>query len=249
MRLWDAVVTFRAQAASVIHASSSSATPARFHGLLEATLLSGVPVLVLVLVLRLRGRRGGLRARPSHGGGGGAAVGGGRRGRRQLLAALPHRARPRSRAPRGRSRAARGVPAALDRRAPRPQRRLLPRRDRRRWRPRPPRAPTTRRSRTTCAPTAGRTTPWWSASATPTSSTSRACTAPTRSCGACPCGCATPGSWSRPHPRGSAGADMGGRGRYVARHVGRGRQSRHGHAGRPVPAGHDGRGVRPVEAR
>ncbi len=53
-RLWDAVVTFRAQAASVIQASSSSATPARFHGLLVAALLSGVPVVVLVLAVRLR---------------------------------------------------------------------------------------------------------------------------------------------------------------------------------------------------
>jgi hypothetical protein len=54
-RLWDAVVAFRAQASAVIGASSTSATSDRFVSLLVAAALSGAPLLVVVLLLRLRG--------------------------------------------------------------------------------------------------------------------------------------------------------------------------------------------------
>jgi hypothetical protein len=53
-RLWDAVVTFRAQAAAVIHSSSTGSTSQRFIGLLGAAALSGAPLLVTVLALRAR---------------------------------------------------------------------------------------------------------------------------------------------------------------------------------------------------
>ena len=48
--LADALVTFRAQAARVIHTSANSATPARFHTLIVALLVSGVPVVVALAV-------------------------------------------------------------------------------------------------------------------------------------------------------------------------------------------------------
>ena len=54
-RLWDAVVAFRAQASTVINASATTATSERFESLLAAAALSGAPLLLAVLVLRLRG--------------------------------------------------------------------------------------------------------------------------------------------------------------------------------------------------
>lgn len=56
--LWDALVTFRAQADSVIGSSANDATPHRAHGLVVAFLLGGAP---LVVVGALLGRR-----RPVH---------------------------------------------------------------------------------------------------------------------------------------------------------------------------------------
>ncbi len=53
--LWDALVVFRAHAATVIQTSASDSTSARFAIVLESALLSGAPVLVAVLALRLRG--------------------------------------------------------------------------------------------------------------------------------------------------------------------------------------------------
>lgn len=53
--LWDAVVAFRARASVVIDASASGATSHRLVLLLVACLLSGAPLLVAVLALRLRG--------------------------------------------------------------------------------------------------------------------------------------------------------------------------------------------------
>lgn len=53
--LWDALVLFRAHAASVIQASASASTSARFDLLLEAALLSGAPVLIAVLAVRVIG--------------------------------------------------------------------------------------------------------------------------------------------------------------------------------------------------
>jgi hypothetical protein len=52
--LWDALVVFRANATAVIQTSASSATSDRFVTLLTAVLLSGAPVVLLVLVLPLR---------------------------------------------------------------------------------------------------------------------------------------------------------------------------------------------------
>jgi hypothetical protein len=54
MLLWDALVTFRGQADAVIHSSSTSSTSGRFRQLLGAALLSGAPVVIAVLALRLR---------------------------------------------------------------------------------------------------------------------------------------------------------------------------------------------------
>lgn len=57
--LWDALVTFRAQAAQVIHASAPASTSERFHTMLLAGLVAGVPV---VLVAAAFGRRRGARS-------------------------------------------------------------------------------------------------------------------------------------------------------------------------------------------
>ena len=57
--LWDALVTFRAQAAAVIHASANAATPHRFHTMLLVLLLSGAPVLVATTLPGFRDRRSG----------------------------------------------------------------------------------------------------------------------------------------------------------------------------------------------
>ncbi|MBZ5737178.1 hypothetical protein [Nocardioides mangrovi] len=57
--LWDALVTFRAQAASVIDAYANDATTHRFHELLLATAVSGAPLVVAgALVAARRPRRG-----------------------------------------------------------------------------------------------------------------------------------------------------------------------------------------------
>jgi hypothetical protein len=48
--LWDAIVTFRAQAAAVIHSSANAATPDRFHTLVLVLAVSGVPVVVAAAV-------------------------------------------------------------------------------------------------------------------------------------------------------------------------------------------------------
>lgn len=53
--LWDAVVVFRQEAASVIAASATGSTTARLGGLLLALLASGAPLLVVALARRLRG--------------------------------------------------------------------------------------------------------------------------------------------------------------------------------------------------
>ncbi|WP_243056767.1 hypothetical protein [Nocardioides sp. SR21] len=53
--LWDAVVVFRSDAASVIAASATGSTTARLGGLLVALLASGAPLLVVALARRLRG--------------------------------------------------------------------------------------------------------------------------------------------------------------------------------------------------
>ncbi|RYB93684.1 hypothetical protein EUA93_04520 [Nocardioides oleivorans] len=55
-RLWHAVVLFRAHATAVIQASSTSSTSDRFVALLGAAVLSGAPLVLAVLLLRLRGR-------------------------------------------------------------------------------------------------------------------------------------------------------------------------------------------------
>ena len=55
--LWDAVVTFRVAALDVVHQSASGATDHRLWRLLGALALSGAPVVVLLLVARLRRRR------------------------------------------------------------------------------------------------------------------------------------------------------------------------------------------------
>ena len=54
--LWNALVTFRAEATAVIQSSSSHGTSSRFHELLIAAGLSGAPVLIAVMLLRLRRR-------------------------------------------------------------------------------------------------------------------------------------------------------------------------------------------------
>jgi hypothetical protein len=53
--LWDAVVVFRREAASVIASSATEATTSRLRGMLLALLGSGVPLLVVALVRRARG--------------------------------------------------------------------------------------------------------------------------------------------------------------------------------------------------
>ncbi|GAA4375819.1 hypothetical protein [Nocardioides caricicola] len=53
--LWDAVVVFRGDAASVIASSATDSTTARLRGLLVALLASGAPLLVVALVRRVRG--------------------------------------------------------------------------------------------------------------------------------------------------------------------------------------------------
>ena len=86
--LWDALVTFRAQAAAVIHTSANVATPDRFHTMLVVLVLSGAPVVVVTALLGVRRPDAGPDLRW-------AAlallgVGAHRRGpRRELLAALP----------------------------------------------------------------------------------------------------------------------------------------------------------------
>jgi hypothetical protein len=52
--LWDALVTFRGQADTVIRSSSTSSTTLRFGQLVGAALLSGAPLVIAVLALRLR---------------------------------------------------------------------------------------------------------------------------------------------------------------------------------------------------
>jgi hypothetical protein len=54
--LWDAIVTFRGEADTVINSSSTSSTYQRFLELLGAAALSGAPVLLVVMLLRLRRR-------------------------------------------------------------------------------------------------------------------------------------------------------------------------------------------------
>ncbi len=54
LALWDAVVTFRLEAARVLASSTSVAATVRFHSLLVALLLSGVVLVPLQLVLHLR---------------------------------------------------------------------------------------------------------------------------------------------------------------------------------------------------
>lgn len=58
--LWDALVTFRAQAAQVIHASAPASTSERFHTMLLAGLVAGVPVVVVATAFGRR--RGGAHA-------------------------------------------------------------------------------------------------------------------------------------------------------------------------------------------
>lgn len=48
--LWDAIVTFRAQAAAVIHSSANAATPDRFHTLLIVLTITAVPVVIAAAV-------------------------------------------------------------------------------------------------------------------------------------------------------------------------------------------------------
>lgn len=52
--LWDALVTFRAEAAAVIHTSANVATPDRFHTMLVTLALSGAPVVVATSLLRFQ---------------------------------------------------------------------------------------------------------------------------------------------------------------------------------------------------
>jgi hypothetical protein len=54
--LWDAVVTFRGEATAVINSSSTDSTFHRFLELIGAAALSGAPVLIVVMLLRLRGK-------------------------------------------------------------------------------------------------------------------------------------------------------------------------------------------------
>jgi 4-amino-4-deoxy-L-arabinose transferase-like glycosyltransferase len=53
--LWDAVVTFRFDATSVIRSSANAATGMRFQHLLRELLVSGAPVVVLAAAWRMRG--------------------------------------------------------------------------------------------------------------------------------------------------------------------------------------------------
>lgn len=66
--LWDAVVTFRFEAATVIGRAATSATPQRLLGLIGAAAASTAPLLVAVLLLRLR------RSAPRASGEGGQVV-------------------------------------------------------------------------------------------------------------------------------------------------------------------------------
>ena len=52
--LWDALVTFRAQAAAVINASAASTNAERFHTMLLAGLVAGVPMVVVAASVNLR---------------------------------------------------------------------------------------------------------------------------------------------------------------------------------------------------
>jgi hypothetical protein len=54
--LWDALVTFRAQAAATIHTSANAATPDRFHTMLLALALSAGPVVVATALPGFRTR-------------------------------------------------------------------------------------------------------------------------------------------------------------------------------------------------
>jgi len=53
--LWDALVTFRGEAAQVIAASSTETTPRRFAGMLAALVVSAAPFVAVGLLVRLRG--------------------------------------------------------------------------------------------------------------------------------------------------------------------------------------------------
>lgn len=58
--LWNAMFTFRLDATAVIHASATSTTTARLHGLLVALAVTGAPFLVLQLLRHLpKGHRAG----------------------------------------------------------------------------------------------------------------------------------------------------------------------------------------------
>ena len=52
--LWNAVVTFRGQAAEVIVDSATGSTPRRFAGMIGALVLSGAPLVAAGLLLRMR---------------------------------------------------------------------------------------------------------------------------------------------------------------------------------------------------
>jgi hypothetical protein len=54
--LWDAVITFRGEAARVIAESATSTTPRRFAGVMGALAASAAPFVVVGLLVRLRGR-------------------------------------------------------------------------------------------------------------------------------------------------------------------------------------------------
>jgi hypothetical protein len=54
--LWDALVTFRGEAANVIASSSTGATPRRFAGMMAALAASAAPFVVVALLVRVRGR-------------------------------------------------------------------------------------------------------------------------------------------------------------------------------------------------
>jgi hypothetical protein len=53
--LWDALVTFRREAAEVIASSSTETTPRRFAGMLAALVASAAPFVAVGLLVRLRG--------------------------------------------------------------------------------------------------------------------------------------------------------------------------------------------------
>ena len=191
--LWDAVVTFRFDAASVIDTSASAATGDRLRLLLGALALSGAPLLVLLLLHDVRRLRPRAPAAPdlrwpvlallawevaSLAGGGSywlhyllCLVPG-----LVLAAALLARRRPvLLRLVLGGCAAVTAVAVTVVAvRAPE----------------HPPRTPWPPGSPATTAPA----TPPWSPTGSPTSSRTPGCPAPTRSCGACRCGCATPTS-------------------------------------------------------